>query len=107
MTSFQRSEDLWRLPFNLDPLPVRHTSAEGWASLLASLPHGLFSLDVRNNALTHASYALLRENVAELRAGRVYSPQEEVASAGRRATAASKRAGVVSGGAGGSEGKSS
>lgn len=84
--------------------PLCHTSSEGWTSLLASLPHGLFSLDVRNNTLTHASYALLREHVAELRAGRVFSQQEEAAAAVRRATAASKRhvAGVVSGGAAGS-----
>ena len=68
------------------------TSAAGWAALLQRLPHGLFSLDVRHNTLSHASYALLREHVAELRAGRVLSPAEEAAAASRCAAAVSKLA---------------
>lgn len=73
-------------------LPPHHTSVAGWAALIGNLPHGLFSIDVSNNTLSYASYALLRENVSELRAGPVLSPAVLAArtAAALRADAASR-----------------
>lgn len=74
------------------PAPQLHrTSAVGWAALILGHPHGLFSLNLRNNTLAYASYALLHESVSELRATRVLSPAEESARvAALRNTVASK-----------------
>lgn len=61
-----------------------HTSVAGWASLIRGLSHGLFSLDVRSCALSFASYSLLNECVAELRASIVLSPEAAAVAATRR-----------------------
>lgn len=68
-----------------------HTSAAGWVALLRGLPHGLFSLDVRACSLSYASYALLHEQVAELRAAKVPSPEAAAAAASRRSVKEKER----------------
>lgn len=87
-------------------LPAHRTSAAGWAALIDGLPHGLFSLDVRFNTLTYESFALLREGVSELRAGRVLSPEVEAARVAAAHLSAKKSgAGGGGGGSPGSEGE--
>ena len=68
-----------------------HTSVTGWAALLRGLSHGLFSLDVRSCALSFASYSLLNECVAELRASIVLSPEAAAVAATRRRTMSAAR----------------
>jgi hypothetical protein len=67
-----------------------HTTVAGWAALL-NLPRGFYSLDVRYNELSYASYALLREHVAELEATKVPSPEQIIATTARRVASKSKR----------------
>ena len=77
--------------FRFHELAPQQTSVVGWAALHRSLSRGLFSLNVLHNTLSYASYAFLREHVAEFQAGRVKSPAEEDASITRRGAAVAKR----------------